>query len=151
MRNCPRELFNGGRTTVPHRTAEMRPGPLGPVRSFGRRYARVRLVFNFINCIARTTADCAVGIRFGDRSTADVNTISSEVAGAPRPIYYKILGTLRDKLGADSARLCAVGRRPQIALGERYSPPPLHSVGVASVDSRDSRRGCGQRARYFRT
>jgi len=113
-------------SAAPHgRNATGPAGSRSVVRpTLGARHARVRLVFNFINCMARTTADCAVGIRFGDRSTADVNTISGEVAGARRPTYYKILGTLRDKLGADSARLCAAGRRPQIALGERYSPPP---------------------------
>ena len=105
-------------------TGPVRAGPAGSssvVRPTPARHARVRLVFNFINCIARTTRDCAAGIWFGERSPVGVNTISGEVVGARRPTYYKILGTLSDKLGADSARHCGAGRRSQIALGELYS------------------------------
>jgi len=81
------------------------------------------------------------GIRFAERSPPTVNTISGEVAGARRLSYYKILGTLRDKLGADLARLCGVRARSQIALVERYSPPPLHSAEVVSVEKMCGLRG----------
>ena len=84
--------------------------------------------FQFYQLHLSDDGDCTPTIRFGERSPADVNTISGEVVGAGRPTYYKILGTLSDKLGADSARLCGVRRRSQIALGELlYSPAPLHS------------------------
>lgn len=125
MRNCPCELFNG-RSTMHRRTkcAGIHWVPFG--RSADPGAPRPRPIsFQFYQLHRSDVADCPAGIRFGERSPADVNTISGEVVRAQRPTYYKILGTLRDKLGADSARHCGFLRPSQIALGELYSPRRL--------------------------